>query len=156
MERENREFASPREGGPPAESLPGRCPLVRPGAAPERGTGLPPLSGVKCVWNDTNAGGTAEGLPFVPELGTEGFFVWYFAKGKEGSVSDVKSDFRCSCNNDSRLLRHPLGPCLRHTDPGAGQRGRCGRDGRLSSLRQPQKILIYAVKHTESVPDPSN
>ncbi len=34
-----------REGWSPAESRPEACRLVRPGAAPERGTAVPPLSG---------------------------------------------------------------------------------------------------------------
>ena len=42
-ERENSVLAHPRERRPPAESRLGACRLVRPGAAPERGTGLPPL-----------------------------------------------------------------------------------------------------------------
>ena len=51
--------------------------LVHPGAAPERGTASPPLSEIECVSGlanaRANAGGTAEGLPFVPVNGAEGF-----------------------------------------------------------------------------------
>lgn len=48
--------------------------MVRPGAAPEMGTAdrrYPVMS----ARFDANAGGTAEGLPFVPILGMEGFFI---------------------------------------------------------------------------------
>lgn len=45
-EQENRGTVFVREGRSPAESLPGNGPLVRLGAAPERGTVCPPLSGL--------------------------------------------------------------------------------------------------------------
>ena len=69
-------FAVLREGRPPAESLPGSCRLVRPGAAPEMGTAHSTVIRRKVRTGlCTNAGGTAEGLPFVPMRWTEGFFL---------------------------------------------------------------------------------
>ena len=56
----------------------GGVPLVRPGAAPERGTVVPPLWEMKCVSKDANAGGTAEGLPFVPTYWDERLFCFLF------------------------------------------------------------------------------
>lgn len=56
----------------------GSVPLVRPGAAPERGTVVPPLREMKCVSKDANAGGTAEGLPFVPTYWDERLFCFLF------------------------------------------------------------------------------
>ena len=66
FERENSEFAHLREGRSPAASRLDVCRLVRPGAALETGTELRHVTGAKVRVEYTNAGGTAEGLPFVP------------------------------------------------------------------------------------------
>ena len=62
-------------GGHRLEAALVRAPLVRPGAAHESGTACPAVTGVgvSAPWRG-NAGGTAEGLPFVPIGGTGGFF----------------------------------------------------------------------------------
>ena len=85
VERENREFASPREGGPPAASLPGRCPLVRPGAARESGTVFSPLPESKCAPPAGRECGWYRGrVAFRPQQGTEGFL---FCSARKEKVS---------------------------------------------------------------------
>jgi len=60
-----------------AENRPERTRLVRPGAALEAGTAHPAVTGEKCVHFDAQiAGGTAEGLPFVPMLGGRRAFIF--------------------------------------------------------------------------------
>ena len=66
VERENREMTAEKERtGRRLKACQSRIPFVRPGAAPERGTGPPPLPELERA-EYANAGGTAEGLPFVP------------------------------------------------------------------------------------------
>ena len=97
----------------------GSFPLVRPGAAPERGTVVPPLREMKCVSKDANAGGTAEGLPFVPIDWDERLFCFLFRRHTM-FTRRICSLFACSavallllvfCTGDSALS-------------GNGQRGR--------------------------------
>ena len=75
VEQENSEFSFIRERRSPAESRLGACRLVRLGAAVETQTVRPPLLGHECASKYANAGGTAEGLPFVPVFGMKGVFI---------------------------------------------------------------------------------
>ena len=63
--------------------------LVRPGAVCESRTGIPPLAGFEVSVPDWcgNAGGTAEGLPFVPISWEEGLF--YCPNRKEELDNEV-------------------------------------------------------------------
>ena len=76
-ERENSGACAPfREKRPAAESRFSAHRLVRPGAVCESRTGIPPLAGFEVSvpnWCG-NAGGTAEGLPFVPSNWEERLF----------------------------------------------------------------------------------
>ena len=77
-ERENSGACAPfREKRPAAESRFSAHRLVRPGAVCESRTGIPPLAGFEVSVPDWcgNAGGTAEGLPFVPIEGWKVFFI---------------------------------------------------------------------------------
>lgn len=85
---------SPERAGRRLKACLELCRLVRPGAAPERGTARPAVIRGKSAYINiicTNAGGTAEGLPFVPELWTEGFF--FFAAAPAQSNQHPKKEF---------------------------------------------------------------
>ena len=59
----------PETGGRRLRAARGACRLVRPGAAPERGTGFSAVTGVLSARHMlyANAGGTAEGGAFRPK-----------------------------------------------------------------------------------------
>ena len=89
-ERENSGACAPfREKRPAAESRFSAHRLVRPGAVCESRTGIPPLAGFEVSVPDWcgNAGGTAEGLPFVPISWEEGLF--YCPNRKEELDNEV-------------------------------------------------------------------
>ena len=56
--------------------------LGSPGSGPRERDGLPAVTGLECAQKKlcANAGGTAEGLPFVPRFGEEGLFQFYRKK----------------------------------------------------------------------------
>ena len=109
-ERENSGACAPfREKRPAAESRFSAHRLVRPGAVCESRTGIPPLAGFEVSVPDWcgNAGGTAEGLPFVPALWGGGLFCWY--KDRSYEIGDRSCGVRRSSPGlSSRFCRFPV------------------------------------------------
>ena len=74
-ERENSGIDSSERGGRRLKAAPESGPLGSPGSGPREGDGPSAVTGGQARAAGANAGGTAEGLPFVPALGTEGVFI---------------------------------------------------------------------------------
>ena len=77
-ERENNRETPPREVWSPAESQTAERPVWFALEPPWRHGRIPSVTGVRVLTFCENAGGTAEGLPFVPIIRDEGLF--YFSK----------------------------------------------------------------------------
>jgi len=74
-ERENNEFALPREDRSAAESLSAECRLVRPGAAMETWPEAHRYRGIKCTLAKCEFGWYRGRICLSSQSGTRGFFI---------------------------------------------------------------------------------